>query len=150
MRFKKGIYLFSIVYIASTLFVGSVYASWAYMFVVNDGNIYVITEEQVKPSLIGSSIGKVTKYSDSEGTYSGNFSNRYPKGTKYYEIIGVEIKDAIAVKENEEVYVKATYGGEYAGGKNNGSDYLPNVLIVLIVLSVLLLAGYYMKKRLKR
>jgi hypothetical protein len=117
------------------------------MFVVNDGKIYVITGERVEPNRIGSSIGKVTKYSDSEGTYSGNFSNRYPKGTKYYEIIGVEIKDAIAVKENEGVYVKASYSGEYAGGKNNGSDYLPYV--VLIVLLVLL-AGYYMKKRLHR
>lgn len=140
-------YLFSALYIACTLFVGSAYASWAFMFVVNDGNIYVITEARVEPSQIGSRIGKVTKYSDSEGTYSGNFSNRYPKGTKYYEIIGVEINDAIAVKEIEEVYVKATYGGEYAGGKNNWSDYIPNVLIVLFVL---LLAGYYMKKRLHR
>ena len=146
MRFEKSMRLFLALCIACTLFIGSASASWAYMFVVNDGKTYVITEERVEPNQIGSSIGKVTKYSDSEGTYSGNFSNRYPKGTIYYEIIGVEINDAIAVKENEGVYVKATYGGEYAGGKNNWSDYLSYVLIVLLVL----LAGYYMKKRLHR
>lgn len=138
--------LFLALCIACTLFIGTVSASWAYMFVVNDGKIYVITEERVEQSQIGSSIGKVTKYSDSEGTYSGNFSNRYPKGTKYYEIIGVEINDAIAVKENEKLYVKATYGGEYASDRHNWSDYLPYVLIVPLVL----LAGFYMKKRLNR
>ncbi|MFC4306608.1 hypothetical protein [Cohnella boryungensis] len=146
MRFEKSLRLFSALCIACTFFIGSASASWAYMFVVNDGKIYVITEERVEPNQIGSSIGRVTKYSDSEGTYSGNFSNRYPKGTKYYEIIGVGINDAIAVKENEGVYVKASYSGEYAGGKKNGSDYLPYVFIVLLVL----LAGYYMKKRFHR
>jgi len=146
MRFDKSLLLFSVLCLACTLFMGSAFASWAYLFVVNDGKIYVITEERVEPNHIGSSIGKVTKYSDSEGTYSGNFSNRYPKGTKYYEIVGVEIADAIAVKESDGGYVKANYSGEYAGGKSNGADYLPYVLIVLL----LLLAGYFIKKRLHR
>lgn len=145
MRFQISV--FSALLIAFTLFVGIVSASWAYLFVVNDGKIYVITDERVEPNQIGPSIGKVTKYSDSEGTYSGNFSNRYPKGTKYYEIIGVEINDAIAIKENEMLYVKATYGGEYAGARYKWSDYLPYVLIVLIVV---LFTGYFMKKRLRR
>ncbi|WP_227793464.1 hypothetical protein [Paenibacillus guangzhouensis] len=133
--------------IAFTLLIGIVSASWAYLFVVNDGKIYVITDERVAPNHIGPSIGKVTKYSDSEGTYSGNFSNRYPKGTKYYEIIGIEINDAIAIKENEMLYVKATYGGEYAGDRYNWSDDLPYVLIVLIVG---LLTSYFIKKRLRQ
>jgi len=145
MRFQISV--FSALLITFTLFEGIVSASWAYLFVVNDGKIYVITDERVEPNKIGPSIGKVTKYSDTEGTYSGNFSNRYPKGTKYYEIIGVEINDAIAVKENEMLYVKATYGGEYAGGRYNWSDYLPYMLIVLIVM---LPTGYFMKKRLRR
>jgi len=66
----------SALFLACTLFIGSVSANWAYKFVVNDRSIYVISEEQVDPKQIGSRIGKVTTYSDQEGTYSGNFSNR--------------------------------------------------------------------------
>ncbi|SFB04910.1 hypothetical protein SAMN05216312_103206 [Cohnella sp. OV330] len=144
MRLIKGMYVFTTLSIALTLFAGSAYASWAYSFVVYHGNTYVVTDERVEPSQIGSRIGKVTKYSDDEGTYSGNFSNQYPKGTKYYHIIGVKVRDAIAVKEAEDLYVKATYRGKYAGGKNRAVDGWP---IVLIALLVLLLAGYYRKKK---
>ena len=61
-------------------------ASWAYPFVVNDGKIYVMSEDPVEASALGDVVGKVTYYTDREGTYGGNFSNVYPKGTKYYAI----------------------------------------------------------------
>lgn len=144
MRLQKSIFLFTTLYIALTLFVGSAYASWAYSFVVYRGDVYVISEERVEPNQIGAKIGKVTKYTDLEGTYAGNFSNQYPKGTKYYQILGVKIHDAIAVREAEGVYLKANYGGKYAGGRNFGSDDLPMVLIAVFVL---LLAGFYIKKK---
>jgi hypothetical protein len=146
MRFQISVRVLSTLLIACTLFIGTVSASWAYMFVVNDGRIYVISEEHVDPKQIGSRIGKVTTYSDSEGTYSGNFSNRYPKGTEYYEIIGVEVYDAIAVKENEGLYIKAKYGGEYAGSRFNWLDFLPYVFIALLVL----FTGYSIKKKMNR
>lgn len=136
----------SALFLACTLFIGSVSANWAYMFVVNNGSIYVISEEHVDPKQIGSRIGKVTTYSDQEGTYSGNFSNRYPKGTEYFEIIGLDIMDAIAVKENEGLYIKAAYEGEYAGDRYGWSDFLLYVFVVLFVL----VAFYFVKKRMIR
>jgi len=79
MRCQKV--LLSALIIACLFFVGTVSAKWAYAFVVYDHNIYVISKEHVEPQKIGSIIGKVTKHSGEEGTYSGNFSNHYPKGT---------------------------------------------------------------------
>ena len=48
-------------------------ADWAFTFVVWDGYIYQLSDEYVED--IVEEIGEVTKYSDTEGTYSGNFSN---------------------------------------------------------------------------
>ncbi|MEH7388260.1 hypothetical protein V7147_23105, partial [Bacillus sp. JJ1521] len=57
-------------------------ADWAYYFVVWDDYIYQVSDDYVNE--INEEIGEVTKYSDLEGTYTGNFSNKYNKGTKYY------------------------------------------------------------------
>ncbi|WP_216628158.1 hypothetical protein [Paenibacillus germinis] len=144
MRLKISL-LFAFL-ISSSLFVGIASADWANMFVVNDGKIFVISEEHLDPKQIGLKIGKVTKYSDREGTYSGNFSNRYPKGTGYYDIIGVEINEAIAIKDDKGLYIKATYGGEYAGNRYNWIDFLPYVFAVLLVF----ISGYLIKKKTNR
>lgn len=66
--------------------------SWAYPFVVWDNYIYVMSDENVKN--IDKEIGEVTKYSDME-QYGGNFSNVYPKGTKYYSIVGINTDDTM-------------------------------------------------------
>jgi len=138
--------MFFVFLLGCCLFISTASASWAYMFVVNDGNLYAISETQVDPKQIGSKIGKVTKYSDQEGTYSGNFSNRYPKGTTYYEIMGVDIKDAIAIKESEGLFKKAIYKGEYPGNKYRSQDFLPYVVGVLLLVVVI----YFIKKRSNR
>jgi hypothetical protein len=91
-------------------------ADWTNSFVVWDGYVYVLTDEVVDE--VYKEIGHVTKYSDIEGTYSGNFSNTYPKGTKYYSIVGVSTDEAFAVKNNGS-YIKVTRDGEYAGDKND-------------------------------
>lgn len=70
-------------------------ASWAYPFVVWDKNVYVVSDEVVIE--IDKQIGRVTKYSDKEGNYGGNFSNVYKKGTKYFSIKGISTDIAIAV-----------------------------------------------------
>ena len=85
-------------------------ADWASSFVVWDGYIYRISDEYVEE--VDEEIGKVTKYSDREGTYFGNFSNTYKKGTKYYSIKGVSTEEAIAVEEEGE-YKKAIREGKY-------------------------------------
>jgi hypothetical protein len=87
-------------------------ADWAYSFVVWDGYIYELSDEYVK--VVEDGIGEVTSYSNSEGTYTGNFSNEYKKGTKYFSIVGVNTNEAIAIKEDEGIYRKAIRNGKYS------------------------------------
>lgn len=86
-------------------------ADWAFDFVVWDGFIYQLGDEYVDD--ISEEIGVVTKFSDMEGTYSGNFSNMYEKGTKYYAITGISTEEAIAVEEKDGKYRKAIRNGKY-------------------------------------
>ena len=84
--------------------------SWAFQFVVWDGYIYQLSDEYVED--VDDEIGEVTKYSDMEGAYSGNFSNVYEKGTKYYAMQGISTEEAIAIEE-EGKYRKAIRDGRY-------------------------------------
>ena len=86
-------------------------ADWAFSFVVWDGYIYQLGNEYVDD--VSDEIGEVTKHSDMEGTYSGNFSNVYDKGTKYYSIKKISTEEAIAVKEKDGRYRKAIREGKY-------------------------------------
>ncbi|WP_409303926.1 hypothetical protein [Peribacillus sp. SCS-155] len=86
-------------------------ADWAFSFVVWDGYIYKISDGYVVE--ISNEIGQVTKYSDMEGTYSENFSNKYVEGTKYYSIKGINPEAAIAVEEQDGKYRKALRQGKY-------------------------------------
>lgn len=144
----KNIICFGIVFILSIsiLFSNKSLADWAYAFVVWDGYVYVITDEQV--SEIDKEIGHVTKYSDREGTYSGNFSNVYPKGTKYYSINGISANKAIAVQEEDGTYTKANRDGEYAGNKYGISNLGSPFVVGAIILVVLMMIGrnYYRKR----
>jgi len=85
-------------------------ADWNSNFVVWDGYVYEMSKKYVTE--VEEEIGKVTKYSDNEGTYTGNFSNVYKKGTKYFAIIGINTNEAIAVEENGK-YRKAYREGKY-------------------------------------
>lgn len=84
---------------------------WAFSFIVWDGYIYQLSDEYVED--IGEEIGEVTKYSDAEGTYSGNFSNLYEKGTIYYAIQGISKEEAIAIEEEEGKFRKVIRNGQY-------------------------------------
>ena len=85
-------------------------ASWVSQFVVWDGYIYQLSDDYVED--VDEEIGEVTKYLDMEGTYSGNFSNVYEKGTKYYAMQGISTEEAIAIEE-EGKYRKAIRDGKY-------------------------------------
>ncbi|RXJ04465.1 hypothetical protein DS745_03515 [Anaerobacillus alkaliphilus] len=143
MKFR---YLFSIVFVAFliTSFIlpnKSLATSWAYPFVVWDGYIYVVTDEYVTE--IDRKIGKVTKYSDME-RLSGNFSNAYKKGTKYYSIKGVSTDEAIAIQEKNGMYKKAireakdTYKGDDRG--------LP-VQVFLVLFLITFIGIFFIKKK---
>ncbi|MFJ5624766.1 hypothetical protein ACIQD3_21945 [Peribacillus loiseleuriae] len=83
-------------------------ASWVYHFVKWENESYVVTEEEVKEEKIGAEIGEVTFYSHQESSdTSGNFSNKYEEGTKYYEITDINPKEAIAIKVQEGKFIKA-------------------------------------------
>lgn len=151
MKFNSllGALLISILF-TTIIFTHKSSAEWAYSFVVWDGYVYVLSDEEVDQ--IGNEIGAVTKHSDIEDTYSGNFSNTYAKGTKYFSIKDVSTDEAIAIKDSEGLYFKATRDGEYAGnkfpifvpGSKNDSFIL---LIGLIALLPILAFGSYLVAR---
>ncbi|UOE94722.1 hypothetical protein [Alkalihalobacillus sp. LMS39] len=121
--------------------------SWAYAFVVWNGNVYQVTGEEVGESFIGQQIGKVTtKPNDMTGRYYGNASNSYPKGTKYYEIEGIETNEAIAVEEKAGVWFKAVY-------ENRAPFHLMNVVyspyfyVFLLGMAVVILLSIFKKRR---
>lgn len=84
--------------------------SWAIAFVVWEGKVYEIKQEDILgESEIGKMIGEVkTIPDDMMGDYYGDASNFYPIGTKYYEIKGISTSEAIAIKA-ENSWVKAVY-----------------------------------------
>ncbi|MBA2173725.1 hypothetical protein H0266_02320 [Halobacillus locisalis] len=79
-------------------------------FVVWEGKVYDVTYEKLRESQIGDQIGEVrTKPNDRSGSFYGDASNVYPKGTPYYTITSTSTESAIAVREGEGVWVKAHY-----------------------------------------
>lgn len=132
----KKIKIIFIVMILLLIPFNTAYAKWSYNFVVYDKNIYIITDNKVNTELIGSKLGQVTKYSSHEGTYSGNFSKTYPKGTKYYKIIGTGVNETLAVKEKDCAFIEAKFHGEYAGARYDiQTSLLYSIgLIILVIL----------------
>ncbi len=147
---KRIINLFFVFLMSFTFLVNTTYADWAYAFVVYNGNIYIISDSKVEPKQIGKKIGEVTKYSDNEGTYSGNFSNKFPKGTEYYEIKDVTTKEAIAIKDSRDSFIKAKYDGKYASsGDYDHRNYIIKNTLVYFGIGLVLLFGiiYSFNKR---
>ncbi|MDX1806422.1 MAG: hypothetical protein R3267_05320 [Paenisporosarcina sp.] len=87
-------------------------SDWAYSFIVWDGYIYELSDEYVEDVKV--EIGEVTYFSNEEGTYEGNYSNKYNKGTKYFSIVGINTDEAIAIKEGEGKYRKVIRNGKYS------------------------------------
>ncbi|MBK3497018.1 hypothetical protein JFL43_19675 [Viridibacillus sp. YIM B01967] len=113
MRLKNYLFtvLISVIFLLGCSNNNNSSADWAFSFIVWDGYIYQLSNESVND--ISEEIGEVTKYSDMEGTYSGNFSNAYEKGTKYYSIEGISTQEAIAIEVEDGKYRKAFRDGKY-------------------------------------
>ena len=116
--------------------------SWAYPFVIWDDHIYVVSGETITD--IEKQIGRVTKYSDME-QYSGNFSNTFPKGTKYYSIKGIEPTIAIAIQTIDGHYVRADRHGEYTYRKSF-TEYIYSGLSVFAIVIV----GIFIYSRIRK
>ncbi len=105
---KKSLCFFFLFLFTAALSVQAL--SWAYMFVVWDGNVYEVTEEAVPRGDIGEKIGEVKRQADKEtGAYYGDASNFYPAGTGYYKIKDVSPHSAIAVEAEKNKWLKALY-----------------------------------------
>ncbi len=141
---KRGLLLFVIFFIMAS---SSTYAlSWAYKFVAWEGGVYEVTEEVVDASDIGKKIGKVKRMADDRtGAYYGDTSNYYEKGTKYYAIKGIDSGTAIAVEEQQDIWVKAVYLHE---APFHWTDILPYMLmgIAAFVLFTVFSLRYASKK----
>lgn len=128
--------LLSFLLLTSLVFPGkSLATSWAYSFVVWNGYIYVVSDEEV--TKVGNEIGHVTKYSDME-SYPGNFSNSFAKETKYYSIKGISKNEAIAVEKSKGQYIKAYRETEYQvrgafDGYFDGQQGAMKIFVLLII-----------------
>ncbi len=122
--------------------------SWVYLFVVWDGYIYVVGDEQV--TSLDEKIGAVTAYSDME-QYAGNFSNIYPEGTSYYAIKGIDTAHAIAVHTPNDTYIKAVREGEYKETTLQKSVWYKALGgIVAIGLGIIFLMRHFKKRAYKK
>lgn len=140
---KRVLLLFVICFMVAS---SSTYAlSWAYKFVAWEGGVYEVTEEFVDASDIGEKIGKVKRMADDmTGAYYGDASNYYEKGTRYYAIKGIDPGTAIAVEEQQDMWVKAVYLHE---APFHWTDILPYMLMVIaaFVLFIVLSLRYASK-----
>jgi uncharacterized protein YdaL len=150
MKIKNLLSLVTFVILLTSFIVPSKsLANWAYKFVVWDGYIYVVSDEYVKE--IDTEIGHVTKYSDIESSYSGNFSNTYEKGTKYYSIKGISSDETIAIEESDGRYIKANREGKYKvrsafDGYFDGQQGIIKIFIFLMIGIVAIILIYKVKK----
>ncbi|WP_163537099.1 hypothetical protein [Gracilibacillus sp. YIM 98692] len=117
--------------------------SWAYPFVVYDGKVYQVTEEQVPIVQVEENIGRVTSKPDRTGEYYGNASNKYPIDTKYFSISDIPVSEAIAVEEGN-VYVKAIYQHEAPFHWMNVFQYTVPILFFIVISMI-----YFIRERMK-
>lgn len=84
---------------------------WIDDFVVYQGNIYVISEKSVEA--IDKEIGKIDKKISDSKIHSGTISNKYPRGTRLYQIKNIDISESIAIEVSKDEYVLANYKSKY-------------------------------------
>lgn len=119
--------------------------SWAYSFVVWDGNVYEVTKEKVSEGDIGRHIGEVkTRPNDMTGSYYGNASNAYPKGTNYFEIKGESTATSIAVEIENNEWVKAIY---VHPAPFHWMDLFTKVLPIVVILLIIIVFVRHCKNR---
>lgn len=139
---KRVILLFFLLIFTTT----SVHAlTWAYSFVVWNGNVYEVTKKKISENEIGQQLGEVkTRPNDVTGSYYGDASNAYPKGTKYFEVNGVSTETSIAVEVAENQWVKAVYVHE---APSHWRNFLTKALPVLVLFVVGIAFLQHWKKR---
>ncbi|WP_114571432.1 hypothetical protein [Exiguobacterium flavidum] len=123
--------------------------SWAYPFVVWDGKVYEVKQENVIPKEeVGKRIGEVkTIPNDMTGRYYGDASNMYPKGTAYHAIEGKNRDKTIAVKDDGR-YVEAVYRYD---SPFHVLDILTNPLFQIVMLVLISLPiAFFIRNAIRR
>lgn len=109
-------------------------ASAAYEFVVHDGKIYDVTTQEITPEDVGTAIGEVTvKTEDIED----GASNVFPAGTFYYEVLGLDRRETIAIEKEPGVFVLANYTEPEGSGFSIWTALLLVVGILVIVVGTM-------------
>jgi len=140
---KRG--LLFLIFFLFTLASSAEALSWAYPFVVWNGNVYEVKEEEVLANQIGSKIGEVkTKPNDMTGNHYGNASNLYPKGTKYFEIKNISTEEAIAVEIETNEWKKAVFTHK---APFHWMDLVIKILPIFILIAILTLFLLRFRKR---
>lgn len=124
--------------------------TWAYWFVVHDGKVYEVIEDEILSNEeVGNVIGEVeTKADEYSGKYTGNASNYYDIGTRYFEINHVSPKDAIAVEIERDVYVKAIYSHDAPFSfRNIVFNRYTLIITAVVIVSVLSYVGATSRQR---
>lgn len=151
MRLIPNVVAFLTILIGIILHANTILAtSWVYPFVVWEGYTYEVLDEKIMD--VDEEIGLVTRYSDME-TYSGNFSNTYKKGTKYFAIQGIDTTKAIAVEVKDGIYKKAERRGQFEAEKKDPYIFWEKIMVtffVLIMISVFIAIVLTIKKNKNR
>ncbi|TMW73911.1 hypothetical protein [Alteribacter natronophilus] len=121
--------------------------SWGHDFVVWDGNVYEVTDEEVDPEDVTGQIGSVRTQADEyTGSYFGNASNAYPKGTPYFSIDGVSDQEAIAVQDENNRLLLAEYARDAPFHWMNVLIGAIPYLLILGGVGAVILIGLYVNK----
>ncbi|MCM3611196.1 hypothetical protein M4S82_07995 [Planococcus sp. MERTA32b] len=132
------------------MFCGTAQAlSWAYAFVVWDGKLYEVLEDEPLPaSDVAEPVGRVaTMADDMSGAFYGNASNYYPIGTVYYAVKGRDPAKTMAV-EVEGEYLEAVYRQEPEFHFLN--LLLDNRILMIIVLAIMACIIYFAMHKTRR
>ena len=114
-------------------------------FVVWKGKVYDVTDEEIGESQIGDLIGEVeTKPNESSGSFYGDASNVYPKGTPYYKINSTSTASAIAVRESDGGWVRANYSHQ---APFHVMNIITNIWFVLLMIVFLIGSAVVYNKR---
>lgn len=119
--------------------------SWAYPFVSWDGHVYEILDDTIENKLIGKKIGEVEFQPNSvNGEYHGNASNFVDIGTPYYQIIGINTDEAIAIQVDNQ-YRKATFKEEQAVSSSTSVKEFHPIILISVSIGFILLCIFFFR-----
>lgn len=103
-------------------------------FVVHDGRVYEVSNQEILPEDVGTAIGEVTLMSEEIGE---GVSNVFPAGTFYFEVQGLDRRQTIAVEKEPGVFVLADYTEPPGSGFSIWTALLVGVGILVVIVGTM-------------